>query len=137
MPEVDFPGHMNGILATHPELKLRSAGGVVSDSAIDISNPHSYDLMRDILEEFLPQFPGRYWHLGADEFLLQGARIVSMDEYPQLGEYARATYGPQAQPVDAYLGLINWGANIVRAQGKRARIWWTGRHRQFSRPTGL
>lgn len=30
MPEVDFPGHMNGILAAHPGLKLRSASGVVS-----------------------------------------------------------------------------------------------------------
>ncbi|WP_157187338.1 family 20 glycosylhydrolase [Nocardia vinacea] len=128
VPEVDFPGHMNGILAPHPELKLRSSAGVVSDSAIDISNPRSYDLMRDILEEFLPQFPGRYWHLGADEFLLQGTRSVSMDEYPQLGEYARATYGPQAQPVDAYFGLINWGAEIVRAHGKRPRIWNDGLH---------
>lgn len=80
------------------------------------------------LEEFLPQFPGGYWHLGADEFLLQGTRIVSMDEYPQLGEYARATYGPQAQPVDAYFGLINWGAEIVRAHGKRPRIWNDGLH---------
>ncbi|MFI7671839.1 family 20 glycosylhydrolase [Nocardia sp. NPDC049526] len=128
VPEVDFPGHMNGILAARPELKLRSAAGVVSDSAIDISNPRSYDLLRDILEEFLPQFPGGYWHLGADEFLLRGTRVVSIDEYPQLGEYARATYGPQAQPVDAYLGLINWGAEIVRAHGKRPRIWNDGLH---------
>lgn len=128
VPEVDFPGHMNGILSAHPELKLRSAGGTVSDAAIDISDPRSYDLMRDILEEFLPQFPGRYWHLGADEFLLNGTRVVSFDEYPQIGEYARTTYGPQAQPVDAYLGLINWGADIVRAHGKRPRIWNDGLH---------
>ncbi|MFI9401460.1 family 20 glycosylhydrolase [Nocardia sp. NPDC052316] len=128
VPEVDFPGHMNGILAAHPDLKLRSANGRVSDAAIDIANPRAYDLMRDILEEFLPLFPGRYWHLGADEFLLDGARVASYDEYPQLGAYARATYGPQAQPVDAFLGLINWGADIVRAHGKRPRVWNDGLH---------
>ncbi|MFD0366130.1 beta-N-acetylhexosaminidase [Nocardia sp. GCM10030253] len=128
VPEVDFPGHMNGILAAHPELKLRSASGAVSDAAIDIADPRSYDLMRDILEEFLPLFPGRYWHLGADEFLLDGARVASFDDYPQLGAYARATYGPQAQPVDAFLGLINWGAAIVREHGKRPRIWNDGLH---------
>lgn len=128
MPEVDFPGHMNGILAAHPDLKLRSASGRVCDAAIDIANPRAYDLMRDILDEFLPLFPGPYWHLGADEFLLDGARVASFDEYPQIGEYARATYGPQAQPVDAFLGLINWGADIVRAHGKRPRIWNDGLH---------
>ncbi|WP_194815940.1 family 20 glycosylhydrolase [Nocardia sp. XZ_19_385] len=128
VPEVDFPGHMNGVLAAYPDLKLRSAEGVVSDAAIDISNPRSYDLMRDILEEFLPLFPGRYWHLGADEFLLDGLKVRSYDDYPQLGEYARATYGPQAEPVDAFLGLINWGADIVRAHGKRPRIWNDGLH---------
>ncbi|WP_082032238.1 family 20 glycosylhydrolase [Nocardia vulneris] len=128
VPEVDFPGHMNGILAAHPELKLRSASGKVSDAAIDIADPRSYDLMRDILEEFLPLFPGRYWHLGADEFLLDGAQVAGYDEYPQLGAYARATYGPDAQPVDAFLGLINWGADIVRAHGKRPRIWNDGLH---------
>ncbi|MFI6173014.1 family 20 glycosylhydrolase [Nocardia sp. NPDC051052] len=128
LPEVDFPGHLNGVLAAHPELKLRSASGRVSDAAIDIANPRAYDLMGDILDEFLPLFPGRYWHLGADEFLLDGARVAGFDEYPQIGEYARATYGPQAQPVDAFLGLINWGADIVRAHGKRPRIWNDGLH---------
>ncbi|GAB2644849.1 beta-N-acetylhexosaminidase [Nocardia goodfellowii] len=128
VPEVDFPGHMNGILAAHPALKLRSANGDVSDAAIDISDPRSYDLMRDILEEFLPLFPGRYWHLGADEFLLDGFAVRGYADYPQLGAYARATYGPQAEPVDAFLGLINWGAAIVREHGKRPRIWNDGLH---------
>ncbi|MEU8896291.1 family 20 glycosylhydrolase [Nocardia sp. NPDC048505] len=128
VPEVDFPGHMNGILAAYPELKLRSAAGVVSDAAIDISDPRSYDLMRDILAEFLPLFPGRYWHLGADEFLLDGLKVSGYEDYPQLGAYARAAYGPQAEPVDALLGLINWGADIVRAHGKRPRIWNDGLH---------
>ncbi|MEV0252544.1 family 20 glycosylhydrolase [Nocardia sp. NPDC050712] len=128
VPEVDFPGHMNGILAAHPDLKLRSAAGAVSDAAIDISDPRSYDLMRDILEEFLPLFSGRYWHLGADEFLLNGMKVAGYEDYPQLGAYARATYGGHAEPVDAFLGLINWGAAIVREHGKRPRIWNDGLH---------
>ncbi|MGW0245561.1 hypothetical protein ACWDYH_02870 [Nocardia goodfellowii] len=49
-------------------------------------------------------------------------------DYPQLGAYARATYGPQAEPVDAFLGLINWGAAMVREDGKRPRIWNDGLH---------
>lgn len=126
LPEVDFPGHLNGVLAAHPELKLRSRTGAISDAAMDISDPRGRDLMRDILEEFLPLFPGRYWHLGGDEFLLQGAQVASYDDYPQLGAYARAAYGPRAQPADALLGLIEWGAGIVRAHGKRPRIWNDG-----------
>ncbi|MEV6599866.1 discoidin domain-containing protein [Actinoplanes sp. NPDC051346] len=120
VPEIDFPGHMDTILAAHPDLKLVSSGGTVNHGFIDLANERSYALMRDLIDEFLPLFPGPYWHLGADEY------VTNYGAYPQLLTYARAHYGPTATAKDAYYGFINWANTIVRAGGKTMRMWNDG-----------
>lgn len=120
VPELDFPGHMNAILASHPELKLVSRTGVVNDGFIDLSKPAAYGLMRDLITEYLPLFPHKYWHIGADEY------VTDYDDYPQLAAYAKQQYGPNATGKDAYYGFINWANDIVRAGGKTARMWNDG-----------
>lgn len=126
IPEIDMPGHMAAILAKHPELQLYDSAhtapvpGSPNYGFIDLSNPKSYVLMRDLLKEFLPLFPGPYWHIGADEYVTDYAR------YPQLLAYARAHYGPGANAKDTYLGFINWADAQVRAAGKTLRVWNDG-----------
>lgn len=132
VPEIDMPGHMNALLAQHPDLVLRPArttpldafqdnrvsGG--ADGKIDLSNPAAYRFISDILHEFLPQFPGRYWHLGCDEYVSDYSR------YPQLADYAVRTYGPGAAPGDVIIGFANWAADIVESFGKTPRVWNDG-----------
>ncbi|TDD61297.1 glycoside hydrolase [Kribbella antibiotica] len=120
VPELDFPGHMQTILAAHPELKLVAANGQVQHGNIDLSQPAAYDLMRDLITEFLPLFPSRYWHIGADEY------VQNFAEYPQLERYAKQRYGPAATGPDAYLGFVNWADEIVRTAGKTTRMWNDG-----------
>jgi hexosaminidase len=108
VPELDFPGHMDAILAAHPELKLVDKRGKVSDGFIDLSKPAAYDLMRDLITEYLPLFPGRYWHIGADEY------VTNYADYPQLDGRV------------AYYRYINWADGLVRAAGKTARMWNDG-----------
>lgn len=115
IPELDFPGHSDPILAAHPELRLFNKDGVPHKSDLDLSNPATYALLKDLITEALPLFPGRYWHIGADEYLTDYAN------YPQLGEYAKQKYGANATPKDAYYGYFNWANAIVRAAGKQAR----------------
>ena len=114
VPEIDMPGHMNAILAPHPELQLGDP------YFLDLSKAGAYTLVRDILNEYLPLFPGPYWHIGADEY------VTNYAAYPQLLEYARANYGPNATAKDTYYGFINWANNIVRAAGKTTRMWNDG-----------
>ena len=123
VPEIDMPGHMHTALAAHPELQLRNARDEAAAGALDLSNPRSYDLMRDLLDEFIPVFPSRFWHIGADEFL---PYLTDYNDYPQLGAYARAHYGPEAQPRDALFGFVNWADEIVRSHGKTTRMWNDG-----------
>jgi hexosaminidase len=120
IPEIDMPGHMDTILAAHPELKLVSNTGAVNNGFIDLAKPAAYTLMRDLINEYLPLFPGPYWHIGADEY------ITNYAAYPQLLTYAQAQYGAAAKPKDTYYGFINWANDLVRAAGKTTRMWNDG-----------
>ncbi|MGW2665031.1 family 20 glycosylhydrolase [Nocardia tengchongensis] len=118
VPEIDMPSHMGQILTQHPELQLVPAhttpleaqqdsllGGPATK--IDLSNPASYRLMGDLLREFLPLFPGPYWHLGADEY------VSDFGRYPQLSPYAVRDY-------------ITWASGILGAAGKTPIVWNDG-----------
>ncbi|MFG2874699.1 family 20 glycosylhydrolase [Streptomyces sp. NPDC048337] len=120
VPEIDTPGHMNAVLAAHPELKLKSSSGAVSPDFIDLSLPASYALIKDLINEYLPLFPAPYWHIGADEYVTDYAK------YPQLLSYARAHYGASATAKDTYYGFVNWADDLVRAGGKTTRMWNDG-----------
>ena len=120
VPEIDMPGHMGAILASHPELQLKNALGVRNTDFIDLSLDGSYALMKDLITEYSSLFPAPYWHLGADEYVSLYAL------YPQLQAYARSHYGPNATGRDTYYGFINWANDIVRAAGKTTRIWNDG-----------
>ncbi|MEU1095948.1 family 20 glycosylhydrolase, partial [Streptomyces sp. NPDC005877] len=120
VPEIDTPGHMNAILAAHPELRLKNRSGTASAEFIDLSLPGSYTLIKDLVNEYLPLFPARYWHIGADEY------VTDYGSYPQLLTYARAHYGPGATAKDTYYGYVNWADALVRAGGKTTRMWNDG-----------
>ncbi|WP_198347781.1 family 20 glycosylhydrolase [Nocardia terrae] len=132
VPEIDMPSHMNAILAEHQDLVLRPARTTTEDAArdnmlaggiggkIDLTNPAAYRLISDILHEFVPMFPGRYWHLGCDEYVSDYTR------YPQLSDYATTTFGPGATPGDVIIGFANWAADIVESFGKTPRVWNDG-----------
>ncbi|GCF06993.1 beta-N-acetylhexosaminidase [Dictyobacter arantiisoli] len=122
VPEIDMPGHMDPILAQHPELQLISTSGKRKPGDIDLGNEASYVLLKDLLDEFIPLFPGPYWHIGADEYLMTEAYT----DYPQLLKYAHDHYGPDATERDTYLGFVNWAHEIVKAHGKRTRTWNDG-----------
>ncbi|MEU3461828.1 family 20 glycosylhydrolase [Streptomyces sp. NPDC006733] len=120
VPEIDMPGHMNTTLAAHPELRLTNSAGTPSPQYIDLANPASYTLIKDLITEYLPLFPARYWHLGADEY------VTNYANYPQLLSYAREHYGADATAKDTYYGFINWADSLVRAGGKTMRMWNDG-----------
>ncbi|GAA4840600.1 family 20 glycosylhydrolase [Kitasatospora terrestris] len=120
VPEIDTPGHMNAVLAAHPELKLKNSSGTASAEFIDLSLPGTYALIKDLVNEYLPLFPAPYWHIGADEY------VTDYNQYPQLLTYARATYGANATAKDTYYGFVNWSDALVRAAGKTTRMWNDG-----------
>jgi len=72
VPEIDLPGHAQAIVAAYPELGVFGDRPQVSgDWGV---NPYLLDpgpkgvaFVKDVLDELLAIFPGRYIHLGGDE----------------------------------------------------------------------
>jgi hexosaminidase len=72
VPEIDLPGHAQAIVAAYPELGV--FGDKPSVSGDWGVNPYLLDpgpkgvaFVKDVLDELLAIFPGRYIHLGGDE----------------------------------------------------------------------
>jgi hexosaminidase len=117
MPEIEMPGHMNWALRVHPELTIADSTGYVNPDDIDLTNPASYTLVSDLLNEFLPLFPGPYFHIGTDEY------ISDYSKYPTYTTYAHTNYGANANAKDVYFHFINWADAIVRSYGKTTWAW--------------
>ncbi|MFF9506229.1 glycoside hydrolase family 20 protein [Streptomyces sp. NPDC014724] len=125
VPEIDSPGHLGAVLRAHPDLQLRNVSGVRSPGSLDISNPGAAKLVDELLGEFTELFGGRYWHLGADEYLALMARDPAAS-YPQLQRAAQQKYGPKAGIKDLATGWLNDRAAVVRPHGKQPKAWNDG-----------
>jgi hexosaminidase len=108
VPEIDMPGHMDAMLAKHPELKSTNGN-------FDLTKSASYDFIKSVLNEFIPWFQSPDWHTGADEF--KGITDPGMDTY------AKARYGANAVARDVYIGFVNFVDSIVKSKGKTLRAW--------------
>jgi len=124
--EIDMPGHLRAALARHPELQLRNASGGREADKLDVTSPAARAFAREIVEEYLPLFPGSFWHGGADEYLGAFATPATYAAYPQLQAFARAKYGPSAMGKDAALDFTNFIAGVVRGAGRTLRVWSDG-----------
>ncbi len=60
--------------------------------------------------------------MGADEYML-GSDFA---KYPQILAYARARYGANATPQDAFIDFVNRVQAYAAAKGKKLRIWNDG-----------
>lgn len=129
VPEIDMPGHMEQILKAYPGLKLKDKDGHGSGKVLDISKPEARELATGLIEEFLPLFPGKYWHVGGDEALaVEGgeAKKTPDTSFPQLKRYAESRYGKGAGARDAFTGFLNDLNSMVRAHGRVAKAWHDG-----------
>lgn len=74
VPEVDMPGHMQAAIASYPEfgctnkkVETRTTWGISKD--ILTVNEITLNFVKDVLDEIMEIFPGRYIHIGGDEAL--------------------------------------------------------------------
>lgn len=125
VPEIDSPGHLGAVMKAHPRLQLRNVNGVPRQGAIDISDPESARIVDDLLREYARLFPGRWFHVGADEYQALTVRDPQAS-YPQLARAAERKYGPNATVQDLATGWLNDRAAVVRAARKQPKAWNDG-----------
>lgn len=73
VPEFDMPGHTSALLSAYPHLSCSGEGvnikthqGIFKD-VLCISKDETFNMVTDIIDEFLEIFPGEYFHIGGDE----------------------------------------------------------------------
>jgi hexosaminidase len=76
VPEIDIPGHASALLSVYPEIGSKQSGSTpyavgrrsgIYDSALDPTNPKTYQLLGEIFDEVCPLFTSDYFHIGGDE----------------------------------------------------------------------
>lgn len=125
IPEINSPGHMNIWLENSPQYQLVSKTGVYQPNRLDISNPEARKLYQTLINEYDDVFTTKYWHMGADEYMIGD----SYANYPQLAKYAQDTFGAGAGADDAFNAFINEVNTYVKAKGKTLRVFNDGLHR--------
>lgn len=73
IPEIDMPGHTSAMIASYPELscsgkaaEVKNKGGIYTQ-ILCAGNEKTMRFIYELLDEIVPLFPGRYFHIGGDE----------------------------------------------------------------------
>jgi hexosaminidase len=122
VPEINSPGHMDPWIENRPDLQLTDSDGNKQPSRLDVTQPAAFDYYTSLIDEYAEVFKADAWHMGADEYML-GSDFA---KYPQVLEYARAKYGPNAAPQDAFIDFVNRVHAYAAGKGKKLRIWNDG-----------
>lgn len=120
VPEFDFPGHCSWLYNTcYKNLLLESRVLGNQYYALDLSKDSAYILVTDIINEFIPLFPGPFWHIGADEYMF----IDEYSSFHQLTTWAQGKYGSNAHGIDCYRHFVNWADSLIQSKGKTTIAW--------------
>lgn len=72
VPEIDFPGHAQAVVAAHPKLSVPGDQPKVGNNwgvnyYLYNTDEYSLTFVKNVLDEVMRLFPGKYIHLGGDE----------------------------------------------------------------------
>lgn len=97
-PEIDMPGHARCFTNYWPDITLKGY-----PNYIDVTNPRTIALMKQLLDEMIPLFDAPDFHIGTDEYRVGGPRKEELHE--------------------AFRVFINTMNTHIRSRGKNCRIW--------------
>lgn len=117
VPEFEMPAHMGAILTPALQLKYDN-GTTASTTVLDLANDQSYVFIQNLINEYIGLFPGKYWHMGGDEFSVDWTKLNRVKSYVsgKLGN-------PNVSSYDGFYYFLNWVDSLVTQKGKKLRIW--------------
>jgi hexosaminidase len=99
-PEIDMPGHSRVFTDYWPDIMVKGNPGYM-----DVTNPKTIELMKQLLDEMIPIFDAPDFHIGTDEYRVGGSK--------EQKEYMH----------EAFRQFINTMNAHIRSKGKNCRIW--------------
>jgi hexosaminidase len=120
VPEIDMPGHMGAILCDKPYARFRLKGlfGIPNDSVLDITSKEAREFAKGLIDEYIGLFPGKYWHMGADEVLFPWEAWL----FPSFENHAKEKYGPTASIKDTINDFVNEIDTFIHRQHSKSRV---------------
>ncbi|WP_433332180.1 family 20 glycosylhydrolase [Spirillospora sp. CA-294931] len=128
VPEIDLPAHAVAISRydpgfafacrsmSYPSLSLWE-GADRGGWTLDVTRPRTRAFVKTLLDEMIPLFRGREFHIGGDEV----PPPRDQDRCPELVAYQKARGYPYA--ADVFVEFMNDLNAQVRAHGKTAQAW--------------
>lgn len=125
VPEIDLPAHAKAITDYDPKLRFPCdsmdtghwAGSKDGGWMLDITRPEVRAWIRSLLDEFIPEFDGPYFHIGCDEWEFESKQW----QCPELVDYMKKK--GYAKPTDVFVEWINEVDAQVRSYGKTMQLW--------------
>jgi len=122
VPEVDVPGHVRALLASHPEVSCTGGPFAVPrtwgifDDVLCVGNEATFQLLGDVLDAMVRLFPGPYLHVGGDE-----VPPTRWSACPKCRARMRAEGLTTPRELQGWFGRRV--ADMVRARGKKLVGW--------------
>lgn len=129
VPEIDLPAHATSITNYNSNLgfacqSMREAKWQGDSTnrkgqawVLDVTKPETKIWVKALLDEFIPWFHGRYFHIGGDEWQYD-------DQKEACPELMKATQDLGFQyPADVFVNFMNEISNHVKLRGKNAQMW--------------
>lgn len=131
IPSFDSPGHLLQVLKAHPEYCLTDVDGYTSPKTLDFTNAEAVSYIKSLLDEYAELFADcKHFNIGGDEsFGWSNISRMQFSAWTVLENYAKATYGENANAHDAFVGYINDIAAYMRSKGFTVRAWNDGLRR--------
>lgn len=122
IPEFDMPGHTSALLSAYPhlscggeEVKIKTHQGIFKD-VLCLAKDESFNMVTDILDEFLEIFPYEYIHIGGDE--------APSDHWKACPDCQRLMRESGAKTYSEYQNIfMNKVINHLESRGRHAIVW--------------
>jgi hexosaminidase len=117
LPEIELPGHSEAILQCFPDLVCKDSHGKSLDNigVFCASNPDSYTILEDILDEVLELFPSEYIHIGGDE--------VSKSNWEKCAACRQTMKKNGSTPHELQSDFVNHFDGYLKSKGRKLIGW--------------
>lgn len=122
IPEIELPGHALAALTAYPEysctggpFELRNKWSI-EENVYCAGNDKTFEFLEDIINEVIPLFPGKYFHIGGDE-----CPKKRWDECPKCQQRIKDENLKDSHELQSY--FIHRIEKIILAHGKSMIGW--------------
>ncbi len=117
LPEIELPGHSEVVMQCYPHLNCKDTRGksLPNHGVYCASNPDSYQLLEEVLDEIIQLFPSEYIHIGGDE--------VGKENWKKCAGCQRLMKQKSYTPHELQSHFVNHFDDYLKTKGRKLIGW--------------